>query len=109
MSYFKEDGAMMGGASPTNSVGDFGYTSKGDEKTKGGYDKVMGFRRRKKPTVKEEELDSTTKESKKRFKKNAIPKRDVSDDVQNYMTRFVENKTFSDFVNFCVQNGYYSK
>ena len=39
----REDGAI--GGAPTNSVGDGGLTSKGEKLA--GYDKVMGFTRRK--------------------------------------------------------------
>ena len=96
----KED---MGGMSTTGSSSSYAGLSAGAP-SKGpmaGYDPVMTPKKKKKKSVKEENLDSTTAKSKTRFKKMSVAKPDPQTDIESEYTKYTESRTFENFREQC--------
>lgn len=100
MKKVNEDGIVSG--APVNNTGSTytvaGLSSKSSKMA--GYDPVLKFKKRKRE-VKEDNLDNTTLQSRKRFKKNSVPKSDPQTDVESEIIKFVETKTFEEFSKKC--------
>lgn len=95
MKRINEDG--IGGA-PVNNTGSTSTTAglSSKSKTLAGYDPLLKKRKKK---FKEENLDNTTNQSRKRFKKNSVPKPDIEADANSSIEKFTESKSLKEFMN----------
>lgn len=88
------------GIPPVNNTGSTSSTAglSSKSKTLAGYDPLM---KKPKKKFKEEILDKNTSQSRKRFKKNSVPKPDEQPDVNSSLEKYTESKTFNNFRKTC--------